>query len=218
LTDLQSNTVCVVGPSRRQNELMTSYLENKMEAKCLAGNAGYCIPPKDNREEPDKRLILWDCQGKGKQNFLDEFDSNGNEELSQDLAAFFNVSPNLGIEEEAVDRGARGLFYESDSLDHLPKGIRAIFKGELWLSRQVMSKCVLQKRLFVAPRSKKVSDILSKREVEILSLLTVGATNQEIADNLSISPCTVKSHLYKIFSKIGVPNRLQAVLWAGKNM
>ncbi len=60
--------------------------------------------------------------------------------------------------------------------------------------------------------------ILTPRQIEILALVAVGATNEQIADKLCISPQTVKSHLYNIFKKINVPNRVQAALWAAKNL
>ncbi len=62
------------------------------------------------------------------------------------------------------------------------------------------------------------STILTPRQVEILALVAVGATNEQIADKLCISPQTVKSHLYNIFKKINVPNRVQAALWAAKHL
>ena len=59
---------------------------------------------------------------------------------------------------------------------------------------------------------------LTKREVEILSTIAEGATNEEVADRFFISPHTVKSHLYNIYKKIGLSNRLQAALWARRNL
>ncbi|MFO7970447.1 MAG: helix-turn-helix transcriptional regulator [Desulfobacterales bacterium] len=59
---------------------------------------------------------------------------------------------------------------------------------------------------------------LSQRQIEILALVTVGAKNDEIADRLCISLHTVKTHLYRIFKKINVPNRVQAALWAAQNL
>jgi len=59
---------------------------------------------------------------------------------------------------------------------------------------------------------------LSEREIELLQVLTAGASNEVIANQMGISPHTVKSHLYNIFHKINAENRLQAALWAQKNL
>ena len=66
--------------------------------------------------------------------------------------------------------------------------------------------------------SKSDKIILTQRQAEILAQVAVGNTNDEIADRLCISPHTVKTHLYNIFRKINVPNRIQAALWAAKNL
>lgn len=59
---------------------------------------------------------------------------------------------------------------------------------------------------------------LTQREIEILDLISKGASNKKIADVLFISPHTVKTHLHNIFKKINVTRRLQAALWAAKNL
>ena len=132
-------------------------------------------------------------------------------------AVLFNVLPDQGIEQECVLEGIEGFFYEQDPLDMFLKGVRAVFDGELWLSRDIMTKCIREG----ASREKATgtaSAILTSRQIEILALVSVGATNDEIADRLHISPHTVKTHLYNIFRKIEVPNRLQAALWAAKHL
>lgn len=58
---------------------------------------------------------------------------------------------------------------------------------------------------------------LSKREIEVLSLMARGWTNPEISKTLFISPHTVKSHVVSIFNKLGVNHRTQAVVWAVRN-
>ena len=59
---------------------------------------------------------------------------------------------------------------------------------------------------------------LTPREREILEQIAQGASNRDIAEGLSISPHTVKTHLHNIFQKINVTGRLQAALWAARHL
>lgn len=59
-----------------------------------------------------------------------------------------------------------------------------------------------------------VRGVLSKRESEVLRLLSIGMSNQEIADELGISRNTVRSHVSNILEKVGARNRTQAVAYA----
>nr|WP_267869103.1 helix-turn-helix transcriptional regulator [Shewanella electrodiphila] len=59
---------------------------------------------------------------------------------------------------------------------------------------------------------------LTSRELDVLALLPTCKSNIEIADILFVSEHTVKSHLYKVFKKIDVKNRLQAMSWVKENL
>ncbi|MFZ5452092.1 MAG: LuxR C-terminal-related transcriptional regulator [Thermodesulfobacteriota bacterium] len=59
--------------------------------------------------------------------------------------------------------------------------------------------------------------LLTARELEVLRLLSQGATNLEISGHLHISPHTVKSHVIHIFNKLGVDDRTQAAVWATRH-
>jgi LuxR family transcriptional regulator of csgAB operon len=193
---------------------MARILERETGAACRCVEDIHDVPAMDDEKTRQRNLVLLDFMGKDLNTLSLMLDSDAKGKLSQTFLALFNVSPGLGIEENAARHGVRGFFYEHDQLDQFLKGINAIFNGELWLSREIMTKFVFDQDIF----SPKVKKILTQREIEILSLVAVGAKNEEIAERLFISPNTVKTHIYNIFKKINVTNRLQAALWAAKNL
>jgi LuxR family transcriptional regulator, positive regulator of biofilm formation len=214
---LKDKLIFVVGPRKLQNELILYFLEQNGGATCRAESYS---PDSQNipataTDQP--YLVLWDCDGHDQEACMAALEAFPKDIMTRDYVALFNVRPDLGIEEASLSHGVRGFFYVQDTLGQLQKGVIAIFEGELWVSRGIMSKFVLDKKEYQAV-SQKNSTILTRREMEILSLVTAGATNEDIARTLFISPNTVKTHIYNIFKKINVPNRLQAALWAAKNL
>ena len=131
--------------------------------------------------------------------------------------ALFNVSRDSGIEKRCIAEGVRGFFYAEDHLEILVKGVQAVLNGDWWLSREVMIKCILEGTDDDSYGSRG-NEVLTSRQIQILAQVAVGASNDEIAERLSISSHTVKTHLYNIFKKIRVTNRLQAALWAAKHL
>jgi len=131
--------------------------------------------------------------------------------------ALFNMNHNTLVEKKALSMGIKGFFYQTDSFELFIKGVKSLFNDEVWISRNILVKFVLdsfdERRAVVQEKTN-----LTQREIEILNLVSLGAQNDEIADKMCISTNTVKTHLYNIFKKIDVPNRLQAALWASKNL
>ena len=111
----------------------------------------------------------------------------------------------------------RGVFYRSDPLDRICKGIDSLFAGHLWMSRALMTRLIefFRKQQLNAFRP---SCGLTQREMEILCLVSSGSSNGEIAGQLFLSEYTVKSHIYNIFRKIDVHNRTQAANWARQHL
>lgn len=213
----ENKHIYIIGPRRLQNELLASFLERETGVGCTTLDRLGDLPVREVSEKELKRLIFWDFFHKDLKTFLSDIEAYGEEIFTRDPFLIFNVSEGLGIEEMAIEYRIKGVFYESDPLENYTKGVRAVFKGELWLSREVMSSHIL-KKIRSDHTSKKDVASLSRREVEVLSMVAIGCTNEEIADNLFISPNTVKTHIYNIFKKINVINRLQAALWAAKNL
>jgi len=87
-----------------------------------------------------------DCLEKDVDTYLLELESSGENILYRHLVALFNVSHGLGIEKKALKKGIRGFFYEREPLETFTKGVHAIFDGELWVSRGIMTKTILKNR------------------------------------------------------------------------
>ncbi|PJC86968.1 helix-turn-helix transcriptional regulator [Vibrio sp. HA2012] len=111
-----------------------------------------------------------------------------------------------------------GVFYVSDSIDLLTRGIDKIMQGEMWLSRKLSQEYILHFRGRHNAASTQAYTRLTKREQQIIRLLGNGNSNNQIADKLFVSENTVKTHLHNVFKKIHAKNRLQALLWAKENI
>ncbi|MGE4469793.1 MAG: LuxR C-terminal-related transcriptional regulator [Desulfovibrio sp.] len=134
---------------------------------------------------------------------------------AQCVIALFNAERDQTLTDSALRHGARGVFFEDDSLEHVARGLEAISRGELWYARDVLARG-LQKE--VDPDPGHGPEPLTRKEKEILAAVAAGSTNKEIAEKLFISVHTVKTHLYNVYRKINASNRLQATLWATKNL
>jgi LuxR family transcriptional regulator, positive regulator of biofilm formation len=214
---LRGKSIWIIGPRRLQNELLAELLAGKSGAGCFYAPSMSQAPARETSKEERSNLVLLDCLGQDLEGCLASPRTEYQGFDSPHLVALFNVQPGLGIEERGLREGIRGFFYENDPPELLQKGVRALFGGQLWVSREIMSRCLLEDkgRVKAQPRD---TQGLSPRELEILSRITMGATNEEIGARLCISTNTVKTHVYNIFRKIKVPNRLQAALWAAKHL
>ncbi len=105
-----------------------------------------------------------------------------------------------------LQAGAQGYLLKDSKLGELLNAIRAIHNGQKYIPPEVGAK-LLQRM---------TNPELSERELEVLRLMAQGMGNQEIATVLSIGESTVKSHVNRILSKLGVSDRTQAVIIAVK--
>ncbi len=116
---------------------------------------------------------------------------------------------------KAVDIGINGyLLKESDSSE-LKKAISHVIKGETYIQPSMIP--LLNSKMVERNHEKVKIDLLTKRELEVLKLLSVGLYNKEIGKRLDISERTVKNHISSIFKKIEVTDRTQAAVFAIRN-
>lgn len=118
--------------------------------------------------------------------------------------------------ERAIQLGVDGYVLKDSDSSILKKAIVSVYRGERFIQNELVP--ILMEKL---DNVDKVDDddnqILTRREIEVLKLLTEGLFNKEIAYHLSISEKTVKNHVSNIFKKIGVSDRTQAAVYAIKN-
>ena len=98
----------------------------------------------------------------------------------------------------------------------IQRAIRTVFAGEALLDPSVQRRLLERSLSAAAPPQQAPSypDGLTQREIEVLREIAAGHSNQEIADRLSISEATVKTHVNNIFSKAHLRDRAQAVVYA----
>ena len=116
-----------------------------------------------------------------------------------------------------LEAGAAGYLLKSVRGRELVDAVRAIYAGESVLHPAIARKVL--NRFVPAPgkpRRQEPSDVLSKRETEVLRLASRGLSNQDIANELCLSLRTVQAHLGHIFNKLQVSSRTEAVVHALK--
>lgn len=117
----------------------------------------------------------------------------------------------------ALRNGARGFLLKDISAQALLSALRRLERGELAVSRAVLSRFVKEYLPFITQRSgdKAAAGVtLTLREVQILSELSAGESNPEIASRLSITENTVKVHIHHILNKLKLQNRQEAAAYA----
>lgn len=108
----------------------------------------------------------------------------------------------------AIKNGANSFFTKTTNVKKLVEAVCATAKGESWLDSNI-SKILIDG--FNNNSSSFIHD-LTQRELTILQLMAEGMQNEEIANKLCISEGTIRSHTHKIYSKLQVTNRIQAVI------
>ncbi len=117
---------------------------------------------------------------------------------------------------QALQLGARGILLK-ESLENLRTCIRAVVDGYFWVDNRRLSSTreIIRELLSCATiAGPEQTYNLTPRELEIISLVTLGNTNREIGEALAISEETVKRHLANIFDKVGMSSRVELAMFA----
>jgi DNA-binding NarL/FixJ family response regulator len=117
---------------------------------------------------------------------------------------------------DALGAGASGFLLKDTPADHLVAGIRTVAAGEALLAPSVTRRLIEEfSRGGSASRDKAPGlDELTPRELEVLQLIATGLSNAEIAGELVVGETTVKTHVARVLLKLGLRDRVQAVVLA----
>ena len=117
---------------------------------------------------------------------------------------------------DAFRAGARGVFCRGYSFKALPKCIRRVHEGQVWVNNvelEFLLELVISLRPMQA-RSTGGMALLTPRERDVVRLAVEGMRNQEISARLNVSEHTVRNYLFRIFDKLGISSRVELVLYA----
>jgi DNA-binding NarL/FixJ family response regulator len=117
---------------------------------------------------------------------------------------------------DALRAGASGFLLKDVPADQLVAGIRMIAAGEALLAPSVTRRLIAEFSRTAPSRSEALPslDELTPRELEVFKLLARGLSNAELAEELVVSETTVKTHVARVLMKLGVRDRVQAVVLA----
>lgn len=116
---------------------------------------------------------------------------------------------------KAVDIGIDGYLLKDSSYDELKETIDVIISGNTYIQPSLLP--ALNESMEDYALDKEKIEWLTKRELDVLRLISKGCSNKKISDELTISERTVKNHISHIFRKIDVEDRTQAAVFAIRN-
>ena len=117
---------------------------------------------------------------------------------------------------EALRSGASAFLLKSSPPEQLAAAVRVVAGGDALLQPSITKRLIEDFARRPAPRSGPPPELadLSPREVEVMTLVARGLSNEEIASRLYLSEATVKTHVSHVLSKLGLRDRIQAVVLA----
>ncbi|HEX4940318.1 MAG TPA: response regulator transcription factor [Candidatus Kapabacteria bacterium] len=113
--------------------------------------------------------------------------------------------------EQSIHLGAKGVFHHCCEPGQLVNAVAAVHRGEFWIERKFISRMLMESgRRDAKPTGRRLIDDLTPAELKILSAIAKvrGSSNKRVAAHLGLSEHTVRNHLSRIYTKLGLLNRV----------
>jgi DNA-binding NarL/FixJ family response regulator len=212
----QKTVIWIVGQRSMLNDLLQRSIRKKKKLECRWAPSFKEIPWK-LLYPPNQWIALIDTlllNRDAVEALIQACDSRHN-----CLKALYNieVEDQISLEQLAFQYGWKGVFSIDIGLEKMIGGITDLKEGRLWLQGEALPdhKALCRSKGF---SSSDGIEALTERERQVLSVIVRGATNEEISVCLDIGLHTVKKHIYNIYQKIKVKNRLGAAIWGIENL
>jgi two-component system, NarL family, nitrate/nitrite response regulator NarL len=166
------------------------------------------------RTSPDIILLDLDLKGESSLEFLPQL----REAAPQARVLILTGITDPQVHNRSIMLGAMGVILKDKAAETLLKAIDRVNAGEVWFDRALMGS--LMSEMSRARETRKSDPELERiasltdREREVVTLVSFGLKNKQIAERLFISDTTVRHHLTSIFSKLGVSDRLELVIYS----
>ena len=168
----------------------------------------------DLRKDPERGVDVTLLDTYGELDSLNERVRSLGADSSNGAIVVFSFSDRPEAVRHAMRAGAQGFISKAVPRQQIIEGIKGIAKGDRIILTQRTQHAQVDEALCWPGR-----DIgLTERESELLSMLSTGMTNRELGSHLYISENTIKTHLRRLYAKLGVRNRAQAASLAGQGI
>ena len=168
----------------------------------------------DLRKEPRRGVDVTLLDTYGELDSLNERVRSLGADSSNGAIVVFSFSDRPEAVRLAMEAGAQGFISKAVPRQQIIEGIKGTARGDRIILTQRSQHAQMDEALRWPGR-----DIgLTERESELLSMLSTGMTNRELGSHLYISENTIKTHLRRLYAKLGVRNRAQAASLAGQGI
>ena len=190
LADAPIPNIYIVGPNFLKNQLLALWLGKELKVECA------CLTKLTVKDIFDKtpermRVFLLDWQNLETTELDKCLETVSAMCMDSLILALFDVDPSFRIGKLVHRHKVRGIFYQNDSRQVFLKGMGTILKGNLWLSRRILSEYVFSTNKENGADGHAVTP-LSDREKEVLRLIAMGFSNDEIAEKMRPSHTPLK--------------------------
>ncbi len=210
--DTPKGGVVLIGRNDFQNKLLARLIAERIGCSCLVRSIEDLSGPSVDADV----LALLDVEGIAAPDLNVRLQALAACASVRNIA-LINADEGVSFEQIVACPGIKGIFCRATTEENFVKGIAAIFNGECWLPRKMLFAHWEQTSAHKRPFPTETT-LLTRKEIDTLKLLVGGHSNNHIAHTLKVSPHTVKTHIYNLFRKLHVGNRVQAVHWALQNI